>query len=270
MEKIMLEGVMQMNCYIITNENNECFLIDPGFDAETIREYVNNKGYMVIGILLTHGHFDHISGIECYDVPVYINERELELLNDAYLNGAFYYNIDTVKSSKFTKINYVKDGDEIPFGSESIKVFETPGHTIGSVTYKYKENLYTGDTLFNGTVGRWDFPTGNQKTLKDTITTLFNTLDYELNVYPGHGMSTTIGDEVKNNHFYNLWKDGKDFPNTVTTQNDLFNSARELFDKRDFEKAKPLFDKIQQSEPDNYFISVYVNYCEKMIKGAVK
>ncbi len=265
---IVLEGVMDMNCYLITNENNECFIVDPGFDADSIIKHIDSRGYKVIGILLTHGHFDHISGITCYDVPVYINEKEIELFDDAYLNGAFYYNIDTIKANTLKEITYIKDGDRIQFGQEPIIVYETPGHTRGSVTYKYKEDLYTGDTLFRGTVGKWDFPTGSQQTLKETIIKLFRTLDHKLNVYPGHGDNSTIGDEVSNNHFFNFWKDGKDFPSTVTTQNDLFNAARKLFDNRDFNEAKVIFDKIQSSEPENYFISVYVNYCEKMIKGA--
>ncbi len=267
MEKIVLADVMDMNCYLITNENNECFIVDPGFDANSIRKLIEVKGYIVTGILLTHGHFDHISGINCYNVPVYINEKEIELLDDAYLNGAFYYNIDTIKSKDLKEIRFVKDGDVIPFGIESVKVYETPGHTSGSVTYKYKNELYTGDTLFKGTVGKWDFPTGNQNTLKETINKMFTKLDYELKVYPGHGHDSTIGEEINNNHFYNFWQDGKSFPSTITSQNNLYNNARELFDKKDYIGAKQLFDKIQLTEPENYFISVYINYCDKKIKG---
>ncbi len=267
MEKIVLEDLMSMNCYIITNENNECYIIDPGFNPNEINEYVTTKGYQTVGILLTHGHFDHISGINCFDVPVYVNENELELLDDSYLNGGFYYNIDTDKSKTYREIKFVKQGDKIPFGKETIDVYETPGHTRGSLSYKYKNDLFTGDTLFKGSVGKWDFPTGNQQTLKNTINKMFSSLDHELNVHPGHGMSTTIGREIKDNHFFNLWKKGEIFPSTVTTENDLFDEGRKLFDQRNFEKAKVIFDRIQELEPDNYFLSVYVNYCDKIIKG---
>ncbi len=265
MDKIELQGVMNMNCYIIANENNDCFIVDPGFNPAYIRSYTNKKGYNVIGILLTHGHFDHICGINCFEVPVYISEKEIELMDDAYLNGSFYYNIDTSKSKSLSELKFVNHGDKIPFGAESIEVFETPGHTRGSLTFKYKDELYTGDTLFGGTVGKWDFPTGNQNTLKETINSMFSSMKGHYKVYPGHGHSSTIADEIKNNYFFNSWKEGMEFPSTVTKENTLFNKARDLFDNRDFLNAKVVFDEIQSTEPENYFISVYVNYCNKML-----
>ncbi len=269
MEKIVLTdsaNMMSVNCYLLANESNDCFIVDPGFKSDEIKSHINNKGYNVVGILLTHGHYDHISGIDCFDVPVYLSEKEVELIDDAYLNGGFYYNIDTTKTDAFNKINFVKEGDSIPFGKESIEVFETPGHTRGSLTYKYKEYLYTGDTLFKSTVGKWDFPTGCQHILKDTVTNMLKIFDSSLIVCPGHGTTTTIEDEIKYNRIFNDWSKGIVYPSTITTQNEKYNVARQLFDDGDFINAKRLFDEIQELEPDNYFISVYVNYSDKKIK----
>lgn len=190
-----------MNCYIITY-NNHCFIVDPGFEKFKVQEYIKKNNLIVEGILLTHPHFDHIGAIDSFDVPVYLHKDGLEL---------FQYSIDRIKdANQFStlheleevKVVFVNDNDEIPFLDKSIKVIHTPGHTRCSVCYLFENSLYSGDTLFNNTVGRTDLYTSNPEDMKQTIIMLLETLDEDVKVKPGHGFSTTIRKEKEGNPFY--------------------------------------------------------------------
>ena len=189
------------NSYIISNEKKECIIVDPGLDYKDVAKYIKEK-YIPKAILLTHGHLDHIDGILYFmDLPIYINKLEEEMLYDS--NLSLYYMVGRV--SPFNKGNlniyYVKDGDSINLIGMNIKVLETKGHTKGSVCYYYDKYLFSGDTLFRGSCGRCDFPTGSFSDMKKSLNILMDKFDDDVVVYPGHGDSTTIYEERHNNPY---------------------------------------------------------------------
>ena len=189
------------NSYIVSNDKKECIIVDPGLDYKDVAKYIKEK-YIPKAILLTHGHLDHIDGIlYCMDLPIYINKLEEEMLYDS--NLSLYYMVGRV--SPFNKdnlnIHHVKDGDSINLIGMNIKVLETKGHTKGSVCYYYDKYLFSGDTLFRGSCGRCDFPTGSFSDMKKSLNILMDTFDDDVVVYPGHGDSTTIYEEKHNNPY---------------------------------------------------------------------
>ncbi|MDD4409769.1 MAG: MBL fold metallo-hydrolase [Candidatus Pacebacteria bacterium] len=207
MDKLLLRGFIDVNCYFL-RDGNDCYIIDPGYEKERIIGYVAREGLNVLGILLTHAHIDHIGAIDCFPVPVYLHEEEYQVLIDNHKNGSDFS--DHGPGFDLNDINIVKlkDEDTIQFGSNTIKVIHTPGHTIGSVCYGIGHDLYTGDTIFKGTVGRWDLPTGSQEDLRMSILRLVDSQDGSINIYPGHGDSSTIKEEKDQNPYYHSWKIG--------------------------------------------------------------
>lgn len=201
MTRVVLKGDISVNCYLI-EKNGFCYVVDPGYEKQRLREIVASKNLTVLGILLTHGHVDHIGALDAFDVPVYLHESEKEILLDDVKNGFSYYkmskpyNIDALNLVTITATTKLKLEDE------EISVIHTPGHTIGCVCYKHGNYLYSGDTLFRGTVGRCDFPTGDEDALRNSIKYLLENLPEETLVYPGHGISTKIKTEKENNPFY--------------------------------------------------------------------
>lgn len=204
MNKILLLGDIDVNCYFI-EFNKKCYIVDPGYEKERVIEYVKSNNLEVLGILLTHGHIDHIGAIDSFDVPVYIHEKEYEIIADNYKNGFEFYGKEKPYDLDIIDIVKINEKSIIEIDNKRIEVIHTPGHTVGSVCYKFEDNLYTGDTLFKETVGRWDFPTGNLDTLKNTIVNLIESMDEDIRIHPAHGESSTIGEEKRNNYFYKSW-----------------------------------------------------------------
>ncbi len=205
MRKILLLGEIDVNCFFIEH-NNKCYIVDPGYEKEKVIKYVQDNKLEVLGILLTHGHIDHIGAIDSFDVPIYLHKGEYEIIIDNYKNGFDFYGREIPYS--FDKLNLIKidESDVFQIEDKKIEVIHTPGHTIGSVCYKFDNDLYTGDTLFNGSVGRWDFPTGHLQTLQESIVNLIDNQDDSMKIHPAHGPSSTINNEKINNYFYNEWK----------------------------------------------------------------
>lgn len=203
-QKLLLDGEIPVNCYIL-ERNKECFIIDPGYQKHLIQKYISEKGFTVKGILLTHAHIDHVEALDCFDVPVYLHEKEYEILINNYNNGFTYFGKLPNYSFDTLDIKLINESTIITLGDENISVIHTPGHTIGSVCYLIGFDLYSGDTLFEGSVGKWDRPSGDLNVLKKSILKLVNSLpDYTL-VHPGHGHSTTIGTEKQINMYYRQW-----------------------------------------------------------------
>ncbi len=204
MEKLLLQGEIPVNCYIIKNEQ-QCYIIDPGYEKERLQQYVKNNNLTVLGILLTHGHLDHIGALDAFKVPIYVHKYELDVVLDDYING--FEELNQTKPYDASKLNFVTidENTELSLGEYTIEVIHTPGHTIGSVCFKHKNDLYTGDTLFCKTVGKWIFPTGNLNELQKSIVTLINSQDLNVHVHPAHGKSTTIKDEKLHNEYYLTW-----------------------------------------------------------------
>lgn len=198
-------GPLSTNCYILYDENEKNgIIVDPGEDADRIIGTVKEIGLSVSHIVLTHGHYDHIMALhdvqEAFpDAKLCLCHLEKELVNDPYQNLTIYGN-KTVEPVQADIL--LKEGDRIPVGSETLKVLETPGHTVGSICLLGENILLSGDTLFYLGMGRCDLPSGNLASEVDSILSKLFLLSDDIMVYPGHGQETTIGFEKKNNEVY--------------------------------------------------------------------
>lgn len=194
------------NTYLVGNEK-EFVIIDPSVDIRNIL-YIIRKRFSkskLLGIILTHGHYDHFVSIEevqkNFDVPVYISREDLPKLTNLNLSCGFFFGITSLP-----KINNILIlPQELKLGTLEFKIINTPGHTNGSVCLKIEDALFTGDTLFNDGVGRTDLPTGNVNKLNESLKLLMK-LNDDLKVYPGHGPSSTIGYEKNYNYYYGYIK----------------------------------------------------------------
>lgn len=205
MKKLTLFGDMDINCYIIEHDN-KCYIVDPGYEKDKIREYIQEHNLNVLGILLTHGHIDHISAMDCFDVPVYVHENEYDNLVQNYNNVFNRYGRDMEYFLEDINLIKIDESNKFSIGDKEITVIYTPGHTIGGVCYKFEDDLFTGDTLFKGVVGKWVFPTGDLESMKKSVINLIETQIEDVRVHPGHGESSTIGEEKNSNKFYLEWK----------------------------------------------------------------
>lgn len=197
---------MTCNSYVVGEFNEGCILIDNGCEDDRIIDFIDKNFSFCAGVLLTHGHFDHIKGLKKFlkkfNCTIFIKEEDLNLLNNCELNcSKFFFN----KEVNVNTNNYyvIDDDDEINFFDKYyIKVIATPFHTNGSVCYLLKnENaLFTGDTLFKENIGRYDLPTSNEKLIYESLKKIM-VLDENLNVYPGHGEVTTLKYELENNYY---------------------------------------------------------------------
>ena len=197
-------GSVQTNCYFVYKENdNKIIVVDPADRGEYLYNAFKEAGLEVAAILLTHAHFDHIWGCnklrELSGVQVFALEDEKELCESAKLNVSE----DVGRPYTVTVDWYLRDGEKITIEDMEFKVIATPGHTQGSCCYYFEKDnlLISGDTLFEGSVGRTDLPTGNGPTLSRSLKEKLMDLPDETLVFPGHGNSTTIGDEKKYNPF---------------------------------------------------------------------
>ena len=196
-------GALQTNCYLIENEETkELVIVDPAVCPNTFVEYIRQSGYQPKAILLTHGHFDHVMGIddlvEVFDIPVYLHEAEQKLLAEPELNLSYGR-----QSYSYNRGTALKDGELLEVAGFHIQVIHTPGHTSGGCCYYFEEDevLISGDTLFYQSVGRTDFPTSSTRELVSSIREKLFLLPDTVMVYPGHGSATSIGDEKQYNPF---------------------------------------------------------------------
>ena len=191
------------NTYII-HSDSEAFIIDPGSNYKAMKDYLKEKGLTLKGALLTHGHYDHISGINRllkeFDAPIYIHESERDFLFDPNLNLSVFME-SRFKVKDKHHVETIDEGDTFSLGGETITVYHTPGHTRGGLTFHYKHYLFTGDALFRENVGRTDLPTGDQSVLIDSCNRLVASFDPNTLVDPGHGQFTTLAHERANNPF---------------------------------------------------------------------
>lgn len=187
----------QGNTYVIVR-GKKCYMVDPGgFDMTASIDYIKNNDLELEGILLTHGHYDHIIGIpeiiKYKNVPVYISEKDYDFLYDSTLSLSLWLDLD-FKLSKDVEVIRIKEKDKV----FDFEVIETPGHTHGGVCFYNEDSslLISGDTIFKMNHGRTDLPTGSSTDLKNSIEKLMK-LSENVTVYPGHGGLTTIKDEKK-------------------------------------------------------------------------
>ncbi|QXJ33820.1 MBL fold metallo-hydrolase [Saccharolobus shibatae] len=199
--KNFITGPLATNSYLLIS-GKEGIIIDAGGDMSELINFIRKEGITIKYIIATHGHFDHVIGVnqlksEFPSSIFLINEKDLGLLKKANIMASSILNLtisDIVKPDA-----YIKDEEEIKIGQDKIKVIETPGHTMGSICVLANGYIFTGDTLFYGTVGRTDLG-GSEKLLRESLEKLRGLPD-ELVVYPGHGPFTILGYEKIKNPF---------------------------------------------------------------------
>lgn len=194
------------NTYLVWElSSREAVLIDPGAPSQKILDYVNSNNIYVKAIVNTHGHADHIGGNtffhQKWHVPIYIHKNDIAMLTNADLNLSSFMGA-SITSPPAEKL--LKEGDVIELGKKKLDVIHTPGHTKGCICLLYSILLFSGDTLFKGSVGRTDFPGGSFDTLADSILKKLYTLPDETLVLPGHTDETRIGIEKRENPFVHL------------------------------------------------------------------
>ena len=197
-------GMVGTNCYLLCNMDiKECVLIDPADSQDEISRMIDESGCSLKGILLTHGHFDHIMAADAvrdkYDVKVYASCDEKNTLEQPHINLGEAYGLKlSVKADVWHK-----DGEILKLAGFDIEALHTPGHTEGGSCYYIREIgvLFSGDTLFCGSVGRTDFPGGSMSEIVRSIKEKVMVLPDDTKVYPGHGEGTRVGYERVNNPF---------------------------------------------------------------------
>ena len=196
-------GNFGTNCYFIYDADDmSAFIVDPGCDFDIIKKAINERGFKVKGILLTHAHFDHIMALKAVKdltgAPLYIHENEAAMLADPDMNMiSLYGDAQNCITADFL----LKDGDAIKLSENEIKVMHTPGHTPGSCCYIFGGIMISGDTVFYESIGRYDFVGGNYKTLRESLQRIAS-LDRDYRILPGHGTSTTLSHEKQFNIYF--------------------------------------------------------------------
>ncbi len=191
-------GMVMTNCYLLW-KNDHVLIVDPATKSGKIQQLIEARNGTVDGIFLTHGHFDHIAGVDTYadlyQCDVYINDPDMRLLYDPYLNV----------SMAGQEIIVRKEAIGLQFGKHQIGEFlfeliDAPGHTEGSCLMIWEDAMICGDVLFQGSIGRTDLIGGSNTKMRQTLQ-MIKTLNPDLHVYPGHGDATTLQDELRYNPF---------------------------------------------------------------------
>lgn len=193
-------GAIMTNCYMIYDEDKkEAIIIDPADNADYIADRLAEKGLKPVAVLFTHGHGDHIGAAEelrkKYAIKLYAHKDEDEVLKRPSYNLSAMMGFE----AKITADVLLEDNQEIELGGIKFKVIHTPGHTPGGCCYYIESEkiLFSGDTMFYSSYGRTDFPGGSESQLMHSIKDKLLILDDDVKVYPGHEMTTFIGDEKK-------------------------------------------------------------------------
>ena len=200
-------SAVQTNCYIVQNEaTKECFIVDPGAPLKSLIHFLKENELKVQAVLLTHGHFDHIMGLDSivdeFSVPVYIYDVENALLMEPTLN----LSANRTGAYSFEGAREVTDEQILSIAGFQVQVIHTPGHTAGSCCYYIPDEgvLFSGDTLFKHSIGRTDLPTSDNDQIVPSIQERLFVLPEETKVYPGHASATTIGEEKAHNPYAGL------------------------------------------------------------------
>ena len=201
---VLTVGPVYTNCYIVNKEGSaSCLVVDPGDEGEKIASYIKKKNLSCEGILLTHGHFDHITGvselISLVGGKVYACEKERELLMDPQLNASALTGQEVALEPEIL----LRDDQHFEAAGLAFRVIHTPGHTKGGCCYYSEEEkiLFSGDTIFMESIGRTDLPTGNGRELLDSVRNKVLTLPDDVKIYPGHGPETNVAYEAANNPY---------------------------------------------------------------------
>lgn len=201
--KRLTVGPIMANCFVLgCEESSEGAVIDPGDEPDRILEVLADNHLTAKLIINTHGHFDHVGANrklkEATGAPILIHALDTPMLSQLASSAAAW---GMLAENSPPPDRELEDGDEVSFGEITLKVLHTPGHTPGGISLFTDHEVFVGDTLFAGSIGRTDFAGGSFETLKDSIQRKLFTLDDDLVVYPGHNHPTTIGTEKRTNPF---------------------------------------------------------------------
>jgi len=200
MIKKLIVGSMQTNCYVLYNEQHECVVIDPGSQGQKIAKYIEENELRLQAILLTHGHFDHIGAVDYlyqkYQCPIMTHQETLELLNQSKLNLSYFEEPFVIQSPIQTV-----DG-QFQVGSFQFVWILLEGHCQGSsmIYYPKEDVIFSGDVLFKGSIGRFDFPTSSHYETKRSMEKIKN-FQIDARILPGHGEETLLSYEKKHNPY---------------------------------------------------------------------
>jgi hydroxyacylglutathione hydrolase len=206
--RILVFNPFHENTYVASDDTGECIIIDPGCEntreREMLKSMLTKWGLTPVKIINTHCHIDHILGCafikNTYSIPLLLHKLELPLLANAAQQSAFFglESGDPVEPDTF-----VEEGDSVKFGESEFSVLHIPGHSPGGISLfcRQEKIAFTGDTLFQGSIGRSDLPGGNHNLLVKSIREKLLTLDPATVIYPGHGPETTVAEESRNNPF---------------------------------------------------------------------
>jgi len=198
----LVVGQLQTNCYVIESQG-QALVVDPGDEPERILRFIKDLNATTTRIIATHTHFDHVLGVDgvrkATKTPFMIHRDDLPMLESMQSRVRQFMGFEVPPPPKVD--GYLKDGDFLELGDETIRILHTPGHSPGSISLSGDGYVLTGDALFNQSIGRTDLPGGDLETLVRSIRERLFRLDDETIVYPGHGPETTIGDEKLANPF---------------------------------------------------------------------
>lgn len=202
-------NMISENCYVVNDDTKECVIIDCGAyyeeERQAIVDYIRQNDLKPKHLLATHGHVDHNFGNDTiyheFQLRPEYNDRDEELMKDLKGQAKMLFNLD-IDNEYPAAANYLEDGDSVKFGNHEFSVITTPGHSPGGVCYYCKEEniLFSGDTLFCGSIGRTDFIGGNQFLIIQSLRQLGQLPD-ETRIFPGHGQQTTMGNELATNPY---------------------------------------------------------------------
>ena len=194
-------GALGTNCYLVPSGEGHCVIIDIGDGAAKLRETLLKQNLTLDAILLTHGHYDHVAGVEeirnAYQIPVYIHEADENCLRSGQANLA--YQLTSKQFIPVKEYQTIRDGDTLSLGELTVEVMHTPGHTPGGVCYQIGDSLFTGDTLFAGGIGRIDLG-GNAQEMRSSLLRLAG-IPEDFEIYPGHGPGSSLDWERKHNPY---------------------------------------------------------------------
>ncbi len=189
-------GFLQANCYIVANDRR-CIAIDPGGEADKLLTYLTENGLTLEAVLLTHGHFDHVGAAEevvkATGCQLWMHERDFSY-------GSEHKQMFPLTDCDFTEVHFCEEGEHLALAGLDISILETPGHTYGSVCILIGNDLFSGDTLFAGSIGRTDLEGGDIRYMRGSLRRL-KELDKNYTVYPGHGPKTTLDREKRVNPY---------------------------------------------------------------------
>lgn len=197
-------GPLMTNCYILYNEQGQCLIIDPGSEGERLIHMIEREHWTPLAVVLTHAHFDHIGAVDevrhHWNIPVYMHQLEADWLEDPQLNGSARHGLN-IHSTKAEHL--LSQEKTLTIGDFKLDVLHTPGHSPGSISYYSKEAgvVFSGDTIFEGGIGRTDLLGGDHEQLLSSIKEKLLPLPNETIALPGHGRSITIQFTKEHNPF---------------------------------------------------------------------